>query len=269
VNPVNAIRKGAFWIGGRNPGGTLFVRAPLDGTGPGSYGYLPGPLIDGQTSADTCARWDRFFTVTADEVDRHHDLYWEAIDNDNMDLPLPLDSIPASILGWPGAGNPYFGEQNGFPLHDTPNGLAPFWDEDLNGIYNPALGDYPLFCGPKGIWSVFNTGSTNADPGGIKLQIDVMASAPDNANPDLRRTTFYTYTVRNLGQEDLLDAYVGHFINSALGCADNDRTGSDPEARLFYIYNDTASEENCPGGEAGYGQSAKALRHPELPDLLR
>lgn len=257
VNPVNAIRTGALWIGGTDPGGELFVRAPLDATGPGNYGYHPGPLIDGQTGADTCAHWDRFFVATREEVRRHHDLYWEAIDGDTNDLPLSLDSIHPSFLGWPGAGNPYFEDQNGFPLHDTPNGLAPFYDQNLDGIYDPTNGDYPYFCGEQGIWSVFNTENEFGEntAGRLPLQIDVMASSPGNADADLQRTTYYTYTVRSFGLEDLLGAYIGHFIDSDLGCADNDRTGSIPESRLFYVYNDEATEGDCPGGEAGYGES--------------
>lgn len=257
VNPVNAISTGAFWMGGRDPGGGLFVRSPLYSSGPGNYGYHPGPLINGQTGPDTCARWDRFFVVTREEERRHHDLYWEAIDGDTITLPLPLDSIPASFLSWPGAGNPYFEAQNGFPLHDTPNGLAPFYDQNLDGIYDPANGDYPYFCGEQGIWSVFNTSNEIGDGtiGSHKFQIDVMASAPGNADADLQRTTYYTYTVRSFAEEDFVDAYVGHFIDSDLGCAENDRTGSIPQSQLFYVYNDENTESDCPGGEAGYGES--------------
>jgi hypothetical protein len=256
AEPVNAIFTGSLWIGGLDPGGNLFVRAPMYGIGAGNYGYQPGPLIEGQTGSDTCARWDRFFVATAEEVRSHREIYWAAIDSNNNDLPLSIDQIPLSFLGWPGSGNPHFEAQNGFPLHDTPNGLAPFWDEDLDGIYDPAYGDYPYFCGEQGIWSVFNTENTGGQntAGRHPMQISVMASAPANADPDLQRTTFYTYTVRNYAPEDLFDVYVGHFIDSDLGCFGNDRTGSIPN-ELFYVYNDQPTEEACPEGGNGFGEN--------------
>jgi hypothetical protein len=61
---------------------------------------------------------------------------------DNLQIDNP---VPAAIMAWPGAGNPHFAEYNDMP--DLPAGiddLAPFEDYNLDGLYNPMDGDYPI-----------------------------------------------------------------------------------------------------------------------------
>ncbi len=256
VNPVNAIFTGALWMGGVDQTGDLFVRANGYSTGQGNTSYLAGPLIDGETTPENCTRWDRFFSVNIEDVRTMRAAYQDALTDGT--LPLSIDQIPASLRSWPGMGNPLFEEANGFPLHTAPDGLAPFWDENLDAIYDPTNGDYPLFCGDEAIWVVFNTGSASlaANPGEAPFQIEVMAYATNTDDADLQRTTFYDYKVKYYGEENLNDFYFGHFVDSDLGCSGNDRADSSPENSLFYVYNDQASEGDCPTGEASYGESS-------------
>ena len=61
---------------------------------------------------------------------------------ENLQIDNP---VPAAIMAWPGARNPHFAEYNEMP--DLPEGiehLAPFHDENLDGIYDPMDGDYPV-----------------------------------------------------------------------------------------------------------------------------
>lgn len=59
-------------------------------------------------------------------------------------------------------GNPYFGLHDDFELIDNGADLAPFFDADQDGIYDPLRGDYPVEPKSSSIpgkisWSVFNT----------------------------------------------------------------------------------------------------------------
>ncbi|NBC06491.1 MAG: T9SS type A sorting domain-containing protein [Bacteroidetes bacterium] len=59
---------------------------------------------------------------------------------------LQIDNpVPAAIMAWPGARNPHFAEYNNMPpLPEGIDYLAPFHDGNLDGIYNPMDGDYPM-----------------------------------------------------------------------------------------------------------------------------
>jgi hypothetical protein len=54
-------------------------------------------------------------------------------------ITLPLAGISDSVKYWPGKGNPYLAAQG----YDVSGVLAPFYDADGDGVYDPAHGDYP------------------------------------------------------------------------------------------------------------------------------
>ena len=56
--------------------------------------------------------------------------------------------IDDNVKYWPAKGNPYFVKKYNFELPNTGQGLASFWDEDLDGQYDPLMGDFPMtVCG--------------------------------------------------------------------------------------------------------------------------
>ncbi|TXF91239.1 T9SS type A sorting domain-containing protein [Neolewinella aurantiaca] len=262
-NPVVAIFAGGLWLGAKDPGGGLKVAAQQYGRGfsdEGFFDYFPGPLTeDGAPAEGDCSDWDRLFKINRTSVDVFLAVYEEALAEGN--LPIPANRIPLEVLGWPATGNPEFESVYGFALPDTPQGLAPFFDVDLDGMYNPRLGDYPLFCGDQAIWAVFNdAGAPHANsntPTQLQAEIHLLAYAFASEDSVLHRTTFYEYTIINRGQEDALELYAGHWIDSDLGCFTNDLMGSSPEHELFYIYNqDGTDPETCEGFVEGYGNTA-------------
>ena len=270
VPEVSSIFAGAVWLGGRDPGGGLKVAAQDYGRGAGEFDYYPGPLTpEGTVQKDTCERWDRFFTVTGDNILQHIGAYNAALDA--ASLPLDPDNIPKDILGWPSVGNPYFFQENGFELPDPSEGggLAGFWDEDLDGLYDPTQGDYPVievrgcnqlpqFPDEMTFWIYNDAGNTHRQSGTplqIQMEVQVQAFAFKSSD-DLNNMTFQRYKLINRAQEDILDTYFAMWVDPDLGCATDDYIGSDTTRSLAYVYNedelDGASGCTCDGGVETY-----------------
>jgi len=124
---------GSLWIGGLDINNQLklaAVRYRQVGND-----YWPGPLtVDGTAAVDdeVCAKYDKHYLITRAEVDLF--LQWYNSDNRNDDFPGY--SIPTSIKDWPAHGDVALGQSYY---------LAPFFDADGDGDYNPDNGDYPYY----------------------------------------------------------------------------------------------------------------------------
>jgi len=120
----------ALWIGGMDVNNQLklsaqrFRQVGVD--------YWPGPLtIDGTAAVTdaTCSKYDKHFPMTRAEVNDF--LAWW-----NNKADYPDYAIPQSIKDWPG---------NGDPSANQSYYLAPFYDRDADGHYDPTQGDYPYY----------------------------------------------------------------------------------------------------------------------------
>ena len=268
VPEVSSIFAGAVWLGGRDPGGGLKVAAQQYGRGGGNFDYYPGPLTDeGTTSKDTCARWDRFFTVRGESIRQLRAAYNEAVESGT--LPLDASDIPADVLGWPGVGNPFFFEINNFELPTGEQGLAGFWDQDFDGVYDPTNGDYPVieirgctatpqFPEEMMFWIYNDAGDVHRESGtptAIQMEIQVQAFAYTTSD-DINNMTFQRYKLINRAQEDILDTYFAMWVDADLGCSTDDYVGCDTTRSLAYIYNqdelDGANGCTCAGGVNTY-----------------
>lgn len=287
VPEVSSIFAGAVWLGGRDPGGGLKVAAQQYGRSGGNFDYYPGPLTDaGTTSADTCSRWDRFFVVNGQDIRDFLALYEEAFDGQT--LPLDPEVIPQSLLGWPATGNPYFFDVHGFELPTTTQGLAGFWDEDLDGFYDPTNGDYPIieirgcsetpqFPEEMTFWIYNDAGNVHRQsntPTQIQMEIQVQAFAYTTSD-DINNMTFQRYKLINRAQEDILDTYFAMWVDPDLGCFTDDYVGCDTTRSLAYVYNEDELDGapggcTCDGGVATYCDEVPILgvdyfRGPRAP----
>ena len=103
----------------------------------------PGPLdiATGTITSDECNVWDKHFKITRSDVEEFVARYIRA---GGSDLTYDQTMIPESILSWPANGN---SAQDQF--------LAPFYDQNGNGYYEPLQGDYPDYniTGDNDEWS--------------------------------------------------------------------------------------------------------------------
>lgn len=241
INEVSAIFAAGLWIGGVDPVGNLKLAAVQYRTG-SNGDYYPGPLdANGQAFENGCVDWDRFWIVNKSDVDSHFSDF-----NDGS-----IDNKIENIYSWPGRNNPHFESYLGFPI-PADQKLAPFFDNDQDGNYNPDNGDFPLIKGDQSIWWVFNDnagvhGHTNATA--MQMEIHAMAYAfASNSNEDLNNATFYDFEMINKGTEPLIDGFVGLWVDFDLGCNEDDFIGYDKESQMMYVYNEDAVDGLPEGG---------------------
>lgn len=234
---VTAFHLGGIWIGGWDSASNLKLAGQTYGRAFGKTDYFPGPLTEqGQTTPTNCNNFDQFWSTNATDINAHI-ADW----NDNGVIDGP---IPQSVLAWPGRSNPNFESIHGFELPNTNQGMAPFYDNNFNGIYEPNSGDYPNINGANlGKWWVFNdAGGMHTETGGFPLQMEIQALAYSysSSNDNINNATYYDYKFINRAQDQIDSAYVALWADPDLGCYIDDYVGCDTTSDLGYVYNKDA-----------------------------
>ena len=237
---------GALWIGGVDDGGQLKVAAMTYRQG--GNDFWPGPLniTNATISADECSNWDQHFKLERSDVE-------EYVARFNVD---PTYVVPQSILSWPAHGI------NNIPSPGQDYYLAPFFDANGNGEYEPSDGDYPDYnitgsntdaklFGDQTLFWIFNDKGnihteTEAEPLGLEIHAQAFGFAADNEVNDM---TFYNYKIINRSTLPLNDTYFGQWVDPDLGYYLDDYVGCDVSLGLGFCYNGDAEDE----GAAGYG----------------
>ena len=239
--------------------------------------YYTGPLtVDGRASIDdaTCARWDKIFKITRAEVDEFL--------NDLADGQID-DEIPSIIANWPAHPQAH---DEGVSYY-----LAPFYDADGNGRYEPNLGDYPYYdidnelChtkiptmeeeiygtmhgsiladqvlkGDQTLWWIFNDkGAAHTESNGQAIGIEVRAQAFAFAtNDEINNMTFYSYEIINRSTYTLTGTYFSPWTDVDLGYGWDDYVGCDVGRGLGYGYNGKAVDGS--GEPEAYGSQPPAI----------
>ncbi len=269
-----AVFAAGLWLGGLDEGSNLKMACQTYGAASNHTDWWPGPLdlTIGTASQENCMRFNRLWKINKPDIDAH---IADFNDNGVIDGPVPMP-----LLAWPGRNNPesFFG--NGFDLPiDQP--LAPFFDRNGNGNYEPKLGDYPLAPGDQALWWVFNDegagaihGETNATAIRAEVQAFAYAYAGEN-DENLFNTTFYDFKIINRALEDIDSAFVSLWMDADIGCYLDDYFGSVPEEKMAFFYNEDANDGTpgctCPGGVVPYCEESpilgvKVLRGPKGDD---
>ncbi|MEN9699606.1 MAG: hypothetical protein RLZZ301_804, partial [Bacteroidota bacterium] len=288
-----AIFAGALWMGGTDVNGQLKLAAlryrsgndfwpgPLTAT-PGTGNYNPlHPVGDdavrdygeANIDPDQCIAYDKFYTIRKAEVIRFN-IWWECnagITTEGCDeITPPSNDELNRIYGWPAHGDVSRG-QDYF--------LAPFYDRDQDGNYNPDNGDHPWYddilgrddieCGvdrrislygDETHWWVFNDKGnihteTNGDPIGMEIRAQAFSFA---TNDEVNRMTFYNYELINRGTQTLYNTYFSQYLDADVGNYADDYAGCDVSRGLGYMYNGDLIDESD-GGKLGYGENPPAI----------
>ncbi len=278
----------ALWIGGLDVNGQLKLAAQRYRQGPdfnGGVDYWPGPIsrIDASVDEETCAEYDKLFKITRAEVDAFV-AYTNSADPAEE---YPDYAIPESILNWPAHGDEALGQSYY---------LAPFYDNDGDGNYDPRAGDYPYYdidnslCktltptmdadyyypdtednwkygilsdqvikGDQTLWWVFNDkGNIHTETEGSPIGMEVRAQAFGFAtNDEVNNMTFYSYEVINRSTFKLTETYFSQWVDTDLGYAQDDYVGCDVARGLGYCYNGTPIDGS--GEVEAYGDQPPAI----------
>lgn len=268
---IMALFTSALWLGGIDVNGQLKIAAVRYRNG---NDYWPGPLTvsgDAEIISSECQKYDQHYVISLDEV-REFDGWYKAGEQDiangtnTQSEKYPDYEIPNSILDWPAHGDPGL---------DQDFYLAPFYDRNSDGIYNPLEGDYPWYdiekeldCsvdrtvtlyGDQTVWWVMNDkGNIHTETGGDPLGMEIRCQAFAFAtNDEINNMTFYNYELVNRSTQTLYNTYFGVFIDVALGGPYDDYVGCDVTRGLGYCYNGNAFDADD-GGFKGYGANPPA-----------
>ncbi|HEY9114127.1 MAG TPA: hypothetical protein VIN10_05465 [Bacteroidales bacterium] len=271
---------GALWIGGLDINNQLKLAAQryrqvgID--------YWTGPLtIEGFAAVDetTCANYDRFFKITRAMVD---DFISHCNPETGIFEPSEDYQIPSEITGWPA---------NGDISKNQSYYLAPFYDNNGDGEYNPYDGDYPYYditnelChtdiptaeeeyegtvtgsiladqvikGDQTLWWVFNDkGNIHTETGGSSIGLEIRAQAFGFATNDvINNMTFYSYEIINRSTFELRGTFFCPWVDTDLGYAQDDFVGCDVGRGLGYCYNGKDIDGN--GEVESYGAQPPAI----------
>jgi hypothetical protein len=253
----NTIFSSNFWIGGTHNDQVYVaaerynqgMNAAIPGTG---FDFFRGPIADNYDE-DYENRWKNIWVLTTTDID-YHKMHYE---DENY---VAINDIET----WPAHGDVSNGESEN---------IAPFFDYDNDGIYNPYNGDYPLIRGDETVFFVVNDEKgEHTESGGdpMRIELYVMAYAYDKVNDLLTdNCVFFHYDFVNRSQNTYTDVYTGMFVDFDLGYSHDDYIGSDVAGSSFYVYNGNEIDGN---GEAwAYGanvpsQSCTILAGPYLDE---
>jgi hypothetical protein len=252
VEPGNTSKhslfSGALWIGGVTLGNLRIAAQTYRQSG---NDYYPGALtVDGSASisADRCKAYDRVWKVTLAEIE-------EFIANPNSWSTPNSDGI----ITWPGTG-----KHDKDPVTQEPTNfvearfLAPYFDNDSNGVYEPSAGDFPTFdqdvinnIPDMMLYTIYNDkGNIHSESEGLPLGLELHTqSFAYSTSDEINNMTFYRTTIYNRSTETIDSCIFGQWVDADLGNYSDDYVECDVKRNLGICYNGDDNDE----GILGYG----------------
>lgn len=234
----HTINAGSLWFGGLDAGGQLKLAAQTYKQG--GSDYWPGPLDTTNASIDstTSVSWNKVWKINRSTIDSCLAGSYGA-------------SLPQNILTWPG---------NGDTSKNNAKQLAPYYDSNNNGVYEPLSGDCPCVKGDQAIYFIFNDARVHDESNGniIGLEVHGMAFAFDRpADTALNNTIFINYKVINRASFAVNNFRIGNFTDFDMGGYNDDYVGSDVMRGAYYGYNGDNFDQGTTGAK-GYNDTLPA-----------
>ncbi len=243
---INAVFCGSLWIGGNdnvNTDWTLHMAAVR-------YMQIGNDFWSGPVSSNYDfnydLKWSKVWKLTLNDIKYHINHYQD------------FGYIPKNeIATWPGNGDVSNGEAAQ---------LAPYFDKNNNGIYEPMQGDYPLIRGNQAVYFIFNDDRdfhTESKGKSLGIEIHGMAYAfNDEADSALWNTVFVHYDIYNRSDTTYYNTYIGNFTDTDLGNPFDDYVRCNVKLGAMIAYNGDDFDEDEQTNEMfykGYGDNLAAL----------
>ncbi|MCX6267995.1 MAG: T9SS type A sorting domain-containing protein [Bacteroidetes bacterium] len=237
----------SLWIGGVEGEDSLHFAGERYRQGPSNSNpwynpdFYAGPIMDSTKYSiyqDTI--WNRIWNLKKSDIDYHKTHYTES-------GYKPIHDI----LEWPGNGNTSLGQASK---------LAPFFDVNEDGLYEPLNGDYPEIRGDQALFFIFNDDrGPHRESMGAKLKVEIHGMAYAFYIPEdsaLKNTIFLNYKIYNRSQITYDSTLLGVYSDIDLGYAMDDYVACDVKRSMYYGYNGTPVD--------GTGQSYAYGAHPPV-----
>ena len=218
-----------FWgqnsiLGENSSGDTIGVMSPSL-----SEFMYPGPYTPKQNrSFESMDKYNRSLYVDKAMIDNHI----IQITNGNSGYNMPL-----GIMNWPAHGDVSIGQAQN---------IAPFYDHNSNGFYEPELGDYPSIYGNRCILNVYHQGEEAGINGEIELECLQYIYVYDcNSSQPLMNTIFVNHTFK-IYNNTINNTYIGTHVDIDLGGYNDDYAGTFVDIGMMYQYNSDNYDEDSP-----------------------
>lgn len=208
------------------------------------------------------SKWDRVWKINRSEIEYHINHYTDA----------GYSAIDA-IKNWPAHGDVASGESFD---------LAPFHDENLDGIYDPMDGDFPEIKGDQSVYIIYNyhrpyvLADSAENPIGLtipfenilKTEIHIEFYAFDcEEDSALNHSVFAHINWINRSDETILNTQTGFWADLDIGSAIDDFIETDVMRNSIIAYNGDSLDNSSPSS-IGYGsqlpaQSVTILKGPK------
>lgn len=231
---VKVVQDAGLWFGGLDPGANLLLSVqkfePRATDFRAGFAGVPGS--------------GKIWSVTYDQIEQHVADY-----SDNAHIDNPIEAI----FAWPGKGNRFFEGYNGFALPENFALRRNFYDNNLNGKYEPDQGDFPEIR-PRGAenfplfpeqmhFFAFHTDTIGMFPnqgiGQLPIQgTGQMLAYRCDEKPVLGNSFFMAFEWQNTSDEPIDTAQVGLYMNADIGNPYDDYHGSLWDS--YFTYNAAA-----------------------------
>ena len=250
---LHTIYSTQFWFAGKDQLDSLhFVQGGWDD----NRDIFNGPISGAgtYTSPEYQTAWSNsMWSICQSDIDEFK-LWWECqagIITAGCDLVnSPSIEVLEKIYNWPAHGDITLGQS----YH-----LAPFYDYDSDGNYNPNQGDYPIIKGCCATYLIQNDVAethsyTASDSIGIELHIMFYQYQTWDYLNDV---TFIDIKAINRGGINYPEFTQGIFIDADIGGPFDDAFGCDSANNVMFFYNADNDDEGFAG--QGYGIDPPAL----------
>lgn len=211
--------------------------------------FVYGPVANSYSGEQYKSKYNRVWVVNLSELEYHYYHYSDA-----------GYVMPEVIQNWPAHGNTSNGEASD---------LAPYYDVNKNGLYDPQNGDFPMIRGDQAIYFIANDAGGQQATGGLKTGFEVHGMVyclNPSVGSVLQQTVFVNYRLINRSSHDYNNFYTGLMCDFDLGNITNDCVGSDSVLNMMYVYNSVKVDSvNASYNVNGYpyspAQGAMILSH--------
>jgi len=245
-----------FWFAGKDSSNEIrFIQGGI----PNYSDVFNGPISNPGTysSASYQSDWgNSIWEMCQSDIDTYK-TWWQACiaGNPNFEdcqnVTQPSIETMNRILSWPAHGNVGMGQSYY---------LAPYYDYNQDGAYNPEDGDYPIIKGCCATYMIQNDAAethtlTNTDSLGFELHFMFYQYQTGGYLNDV---TFVDIKAVNRSNNNYSDFVSSISVDADLGYYGDDYYGCDSSRNTMYFYNgDNLDEDDA--GLLGYGVNPPAL----------
>ncbi|MBN2727817.1 MAG: T9SS type A sorting domain-containing protein [Bacteroidales bacterium] len=206
--------------------------------------FFNGPLdtVNASYSAEIDSLYKRVWKISKNEIDYHRFHWWES-----------SYIMPDAIANWPAHGD---------PMHASSSNLAPFFDINQNGLYEPLSGDYPFIKGDQAVFFIYNTPYNYYNSDSIFLGIEIHGLAYAYNCPQdtvVQNSIFIDYEIINRSPVTYQNTYLSYFFDTDIGYHADDYMGCFVDLNSVYGYNGDNFDDSTNSNGYGANPPAQAL----------